>query len=107
MDQSTPIAQWASAIQSKEKTTGAPILESEGGEGWGEYALSQVPIASHLQRWFDIGKTPSEDVENGPVNTQALLNYLTGAGILGTGMYNKSAEFNQRDYLRRKLAENE
>lgn len=101
MDQSTPIFQWASAIQSGEKTTGAPIKQSEGGDGWGEYALGQVPIASHLQRWFDLGREDKPTVENGPVNTQALLNYLTGAGIIGTGMYNKSAEFNQRDYLRR------
>lgn len=101
MDQSTPIFQWASAISSGEKTTGAPIKQEEGGDGWGEYALSQVPIASHLQRWFGIGKEEKPTVENGPVNSQALLNYLTGAGILGTGMYNKSAEFNQRDYLRR------
>jgi hypothetical protein len=101
MDQSTPIFQWASAIQSGEKTTGAPIKQEEGGDGWGEYALSQVPIASHLQRWFGVGKEEKPTVENGPINSQALLNYLTGAGILGTGMYNKSAEFNQRDYLRR------
>lgn len=106
MDQSTPIFQWASALQSKEKTTGAPITREEGGNGWGEYALSQVPIASHLQRWTDFGKDEREGVENAPINTQALLNYLTGAGIIGTGMYNKSAEFNQRDYYRR-LQENQ
>lgn len=107
MDQSTPIFQWASALQSGDKTTGAPINKDEGGDGWGEYALGQVPIASHLQRWFDIGREEKPEVENGPVNTQALLNYLTGAGIIGTGMYDKSAQFNQRDFLRRLQEENQ
>lgn len=78
-------------------STGAPISKAEGGEGMFSYGLSQVPQAAPFQRLFGIGKDYQEDVEQGPVNAEALLNMMLASGVSGSGKYIKSAEFQERE----------
>lgn len=76
-------------------STGAPISKEEGGEGYGSYAMSQIPQLSPLQRLTGAGKDYAEGREAG-FNNEALINMLTAAGITGTGKYIKSAEFQEQ-----------
>lgn len=84
--------------------TGVPISQGAGGEGYLPWAAETVPIASMLERLGEFGKERSEGVESG-FNSQPLLNLLTGAGILGTGAYQKSAEFEEKEKAKKQKKE--
>lgn len=82
--------------------TGAPIQDKT------EYIDKNVPILAHLSRITN-GALGSGLVEGGdlkgketdPLNQAALINYLTGLGILDTGRYIKGAEFDLKERLRK------
>jgi len=97
----TPAFNITKEFFSKTKNTGAPIPESEGGEGYLPWATEQVPIAAMLQRILEPGEETAQGTEPG-INTQALLNILTGMGIQGSGAYLKSAQFDAMDWAKRK-----
>lgn len=97
----TPAFNIPKDIVTQTRNTGAPIPESEGGEGWAPWAAEQVPIAAILQRILEPGETQAQGTEPG-INTQALLNYLTAMGITGSGAYLKSAQFDEREAARKR-----
>lgn len=82
--------------------TGAPIQDKT------EYLDKNVPMLSTVSRLTN-GAVGSGLVEGGDLkgketsagNLPALINFLTGAGILDTGRYKKSAEFDLRERLRK------
>lgn len=69
---------------------------------WTKYATDQVPGASHASRFtnYDLGGLSPKGEKQGFGNEQAIINFLTAMGLLNTGPYQKSAEFDLRDYLR-------
>lgn len=98
-DSSTPAAKIPAEIFIKgTKFSGAPIAKDEGGEGILPYLLEQVPILSAGLNVAELGKEPRAGQE-GSMDMQALLNYLTAAGVRGTGPYEKSAEFEVKNKL--------
>lgn len=79
--------------------SGAPISASKrGGQGHLNYLLNQIPAVAGANNVAEIDfrtlkpKEMPESREKGR-DIQALLNYLTAAGIRGTGPYVKTAEF--------------
>jgi hypothetical protein len=84
----------------REIQSGAPIDDKT------EYIDKNVPMLSTISRLTN-GAVGSGLIEGGdlkgketqPTNIQALLNYLTGAGILDTGRYVKGGEFDLRERL--------
>lgn len=88
--------------------TGQAISKDEGGRGYLNYAVDQVPILSALNNVLEINPSTMqsrnadrEGVEKG-ADIQALINYITALGVRGTGPLEKSAEFEARDRLRNK-----
>jgi hypothetical protein len=73
--------------------TGAPIAESEGGAGYGNWASTQVPIVSMLNRVLRIGAPDTPDYVEQSKSKEAFINLLTALGLRGTGQYLKSAQF--------------
>lgn len=69
---------------------------------WTKYTTDQIPGVSHASRFtnYDLGGISPKGEKQGPGNMQAIINFLTAAGLLNTGPYQKSAEFDLRDYLR-------
>lgn len=101
-DQSTPAIKVPGELfVSKEKFSGAPISKNDGGEGILAYLAEQVPILSPIQNVAEFGKEPRPGRE-GNRDWQAFLNYLTAAGVRGTGPYEKSAEFEIRNVIKRR-----
>lgn len=81
----------------KEAQTGAPI----GGVTDTDYLVKQIPGLSHAGRAtgeFGVSDTTKENSSG--INFQNILNMLTAAGYQRTGQYQKSAEFDLREYLR-------
>ena len=77
-----------------------PIGSSTGD--WTDYAAKQIPIASQLGRASgQFGVSDSTKAEGFP-NYTNILNLLTGAKMVDTGKYQKSAQFDLRDYLKQK-----
>lgn len=84
----------------REVQSGAPIDDKT------EYVDKNVPLLSTISRLTN-GAVGTGLVEGGdlkgketqPANMQALINYLTGAGILDTGRYIKSGEFDKKARL--------
>ena len=82
--------------------SGAPITDKT------EYVDKNIPLLSTISRMTN-GAVGSGLIEGGdlkgkesePFNPQALINYLTGAGILDTGRYTKGGEFD----LKKRIAE--
>lgn len=67
-----------------------------------DYAAQQIPVASQLGRASgQFGVSDSTKKEGFP-NWINILNLLTGAKAVNTGKYQKSAQFDLRDYLRQK-----
>lgn len=85
--------------------SGAPIQDKT------EYIDKNVPMLSTISRLTN-GAVGSGLVEGGdlkgketePQNMVALINFLTAAGILDTGRYKKSAEFDLREELAKEKA---
>jgi hypothetical protein len=85
----TPFAKIPAELATKtEVMTGAPIKD------WTQYADKNIPLLSTFSRITNgaLG-TGLKNKETTPANTAALLNFLTGAGILDTGRYIKGGEF--------------
>jgi hypothetical protein len=80
--------------------TGAPITKDEGGRGVLHYLSKQVPLISPVQRITDLGDKERKGKEPG-YDSEALINILTALGIHGTGPYQKGAEFEARERMRR------
>jgi hypothetical protein len=77
-----------------------PIGNTNGQ--WADYFAKQIPVASQLGRASgQFGVSDSTKAEGFP-NWTNILNLLTGAKIVNTGKYQKSAEFDLRDYLKQK-----
>lgn len=100
-NQLTPLISIPADLLRNRTETGSPISKSEGGEGYGSYALGQLPQTQFLQRFTGLGKDYQENIEPGP-NYEALINMLTAAGITGSGKYQKTAEFQQKQRLQGK-----
>lgn len=76
--------------------TGAPIEMTDT-----DYWAKQIPGVSHAGRAtgeFGVSDTTKENSSG--VNFQNILNMLTAAGYQNTGPYQKSAEFDLREYIR-------
>jgi hypothetical protein len=77
--------------------SGAPI----GGITDTDYVASQIPGISHIGRAtgeFGVSDTTKENSQG--YNMQNIINLLTALGMQNTGPYQKSAEFDLRDYLK-------
>lgn len=76
--------------------TGAPIEMTDT-----DYWAKQIPGVSHAGRAtgeFGVSDTTKENSSG--VNFQNILNMLTAAGYQNTGPYQRSAEFDLREYIR-------
>jgi hypothetical protein len=76
--------------------TGAPIQDKS------QYITQQIPGISQASRLtnVDIGGPGPKYEDQGFGNTQNLINFLTAIGYLDTGPYQKSAQFDLKNYLR-------
>jgi hypothetical protein len=80
--------------------SGAPIAESEGGQGYEAWTASQVPILSMFQRTLNLGEEQPEGVRGGP-NRDALANLLFALGLQSTGPYIRGGQFDLEEALKR------
>lgn len=87
------------AIGTNKTFSGAPIDEKDGGQGVGQYLLSQVPTYGALSRATGIGRDEKSTPVEGQ-NVQNIINMLLATGIKGTGPYIKQAEFEAKDRAR-------
>lgn len=77
----------------------API---QTNQQWLDYLTKQVPVASQIGRASgQFGVSDNTRAEGFP-NWTNILNLLTGAKKVDTGKYQKSAQFDLRDYLKQK-----
>lgn len=84
------------AATGADSQTGAPIEITDP-----DYIAKQIPGVSHLGRVtgeFGVSDTTKENSSG--YNMQNILNLLTALGYQNTGPYQKSAEFDLREYLR-------
>lgn len=78
---------------------GAPI---QTNQQWLDYFTKQIPVASQIGRASgQLGVSDSTRAQGFP-NWTNILNLLTGAKMVNTGQYQKSAQFDLRDYLKQK-----
>jgi hypothetical protein len=92
VNQSSPAIQLVKSFADQTTNTGAPIPESQGGQGWGPYIASQIPGVADVERITKLGQTAKPGTQPiGGVDVASMLNYLLGAGVTGTGQYYKSA----------------
>ena len=83
-------------------TLGDASMPLDTNQQWLDYAVKQVPILSTAGRVSgQVGVSDSTRAEGFP-NWTNLINLLTGAKKVDTGKYQKSAQFDLRDYLRQK-----
>lgn len=84
-------------LQGRENFTGAPITGIDAAPGaFGEYVGEQIPFVSVLQGIT--GTTPfggdtAKSVKSDTAGREALVNFITGAGVRGTGPYVKQARY--------------
>jgi hypothetical protein len=102
-DQSTPAVKIPTELVTDQTYSGAPISSDKpGGKGVFNYLFNQIPIVSmgnNVVQWEPGVEKKTEGRETGP-DTQALINYLTALGLRGTGPYEKTAEFEQKEKSR-------
>lgn len=90
-------------LQGREIATGATIGQP-GGQSWWDWAAKQTPIVSNIGRASgQFGVSNSVKTQGSP-NYQNIINMMTGLRMTNTGQYQKSAQFDLRDYLKRKYA---
>lgn len=82
------------AVTKRVTLTDQPLY-GDNSKDIGDYLTEQIPIVNQISRITNIGLTgpTSRGEKEGLGNREALINWLTGAGIIGTGPYIKSAEF--------------
>lgn len=87
------------------QTLGRNIPIQDTNQGWLDYATKQIPVASQVGRASgQFGVSDSTRAEGFP-NWTNILNLLTGAKKVDSGKYQKSAQFDLRDYLKKRRAE--
>lgn len=99
-------------LTGKKIFTGEPITGPEAKPGaFGEYVGSQVPAFSAFQgiTGFGLGGQTNKSIKSdGGAQKEALINWLTGLGIRGTGPYQKQARFEiQQPYRTQRAANKE
>jgi hypothetical protein len=83
-------------------TLGRQVPIGDTNSAWMDYAAKQIPIVSQAGRASgQFGVSESTRAEGFP-NYTNILNLLTGAKAVNTGKYQKSAQFDLRDYLKQK-----
>lgn len=83
-------------------TLGRNVPIGTSNADWLDYFSKQIPVASQLGRASgQFGVSDSTQAEGFP-NWTNILNLLTGAKMVNTGKYQKSAQFDLRDYLKQK-----
>lgn len=92
-------------LQRRKIYTGEPILGDDARPGsFQQYIGEQIPIFSDLQRVTGVTPfgtdTKSSLRSGGEAAKEAFINWLTGAGIKGTGPYIKQAQFEEDNPLR-------
>lgn len=84
------------------QTLGSTAMPLQTNQQWMDYLTKQVPVLSSAGRVSgQIGVSDSTRAEGFP-NWANLINLLTGAKMVNTGKYQKSAQFDLRDYLKQK-----
>lgn len=83
-------------LKGEKNFTGEPITGSAARPGaFGQYVGEQIPIVSALQGITGItpfgGETRRGERSGGDASVEALVNWLTAAGLRGTGPYTKQA----------------
>lgn len=85
-----------------ETNQGTTLGRSVPIESYPDYFAKQIPVVSQAGRASgQFGVSDSTKAEGFP-NYTNILNLLTGAKIVDTGKYQKSAQFDLRDYLKQK-----
>lgn len=93
-------------MQGTKADTGAPISKDQGGRGYLDYAANNTPIFSNFYSMAgkpgaNLSKNAQQAEGNGSLDLQRLINFLTAAGVTGTGPYAKSAEFDVKEEMKR------
>lgn len=84
------------------QTLGRNVPIGNTNQQWLDYFAKQIPVASQLGRASgQFGVSDSTKAEGFP-NYTNILNLLTGAKKVDTGKYQKSAQFDLRDYFKQK-----
>jgi hypothetical protein len=77
----------------------------QGDQEWLDYFTKQVPVASQLGRASGVAGVSDSTKAEGFPNWNNILNLLTGAKAVNTGKYQRSAQFDLRDYFRQKASQ--
>lgn len=97
-------------LTGKKIFTGEPITGPDAKPGaFGEYIGSQVPAFSALQgiTGYGLGGQTNKSIKSdGGAQKEALVNWLTGLGIKGTGAYKNQARYEIQQPLRTQRAAN-
>jgi hypothetical protein len=87
------------------QTLGDASQPLQTNQQWMDYFAKQIPVVSTAGRVSgQIGVSNSTRQEGFPNNTN-LINALTGLKMVNTGKYQKSAQFDLRDYFKQKAAQ--
>lgn len=89
-------------LTGRKNFTQEPILGNDAKPGsFSQYVGEQIPIWSAIQGVIGItptlGETKKVEKSGGDARIESLINWLTAAGIRGTGPYEKQALFEKRD----------
>jgi len=91
-------------LTGKKIFTGEPITGPDAKPGaFGEYISGQVPVFGALQgiTGYGLGGQTNKSIKtDGGAQREALVNWLTGLGIKGTGAYQKQARYEVQQPLR-------
>lgn len=71
-------------------------------DDYGDYAAKQIPVVSHLGRASGQFGVSQSTKDEGFPNYTNILNMLTGLKAVNTGKYQKSGQFDLKDYLKTK-----
>jgi hypothetical protein len=97
-------------LTGKKIFTGEPITGPDAKPGaLGEYIGGQVPAFSALQgiTGYGLGGQTNKSIKtDGGAQKEALVNWLTGLGIKGTGAFRKQAQYEVQQPLRTERAAN-
>jgi hypothetical protein len=77
----------------------------QGDQQWLDYFTKQIPVASQLGRASGVAGVSDSTKAEGFPNWNNILNLLTGAKAVNTGKYQRSAQFDLRDYFRQKASQ--
>lgn len=89
---------------SQQQTLGQKV-PIQGNQGWADYFTKQIPVASSLGRGSGLFGVSNSTRSEGFPNWTNILNLLTGAKKVDTGKYQKSAQFDLRDYFKTKASQ--